>query len=348
MRMMGNPFSLNFGQPPIQSIDRPVQREEILSAFLSDTNGQMTFIITGVRGSGKTVLMTQIANRLRTEEDWIVVECNAETDLLKDLVSRLYSNPVCYPWFQKAKINLSFLGLGVTYDQHPPVLDYGTAATKMIESIKNHGKRLLISIDEATNSPQLRTFAAEYQIWLRQGLPVYLLMTGLYENIYQLQNEKSLTFLYRAPKIHLKPLNIGTIQSRYRALFHLSPEDALKMAQLTRGYPYAFQVLGYYSWENNKNYQQALEAYQQHLDEYVYEKIWSELSRKDRQVILAIAQSDRSVKSIRTILDMTDNQFSPYRERLLRKGIIEATGYGMLDFTLPFFPEYAQARQFTV
>ena len=33
---MGNPFSLNFGQPPIQSIDRPVQREEILSAFLSD------------------------------------------------------------------------------------------------------------------------------------------------------------------------------------------------------------------------------------------------------------------------------------------------------------------------
>ena len=86
---MGNPFSLNFGQPPIQSIDRPVQREEILNAFLSETNGQMTFIITGVRGSGKTVLMTQIANRLRTEEDWIVVECNAETDLLKDLVSRL-------------------------------------------------------------------------------------------------------------------------------------------------------------------------------------------------------------------------------------------------------------------
>ena len=120
------------------------------------------------------------------------------------------------------------------------------------------------------------------------------------------------------------------------------------MAQLTRGYPYAFQVLGYYSWENNKNYQQALEAYQQHLDEYVYEKIWSELSRKDRQVILAIAQSDRSVKSIRAILDMADNQFSPYRQRLLRKGIIEATGYGMLDFTLPFFQEYAQAQQFTV
>ena len=343
---MSNPFSLNFGQPPAQAIDRPVQKEQILSAFQAEDNGQMSFIITGVRGSGKTVLMTQIANRLKNDDDWIVVELNAETDLLKDLVSRLYSNPICYPWFQRAKLNLSLLGLGVEVSAGIPLADYGTAAARMIESIQKHDKRLLISVDEVTNSSQMRVFAAEYQIWLRQNLPVYLLMTGLFENIYQLQNEKSMTFLYRTPKIPLPPLNIGTIQSRYRGLFHLNQEDALEMAQLTKGYPYAFQVLGYFAWECGRDFRQAMEPYQQHLDEYVYEKIWAELSVRDREVVCAIAKSDGSIKSVRSILGMRDNQFSPYRQRLLRKGIVEATAYGRLEFTLPLFPEYVIAQSF--
>lgn len=46
-------------------------------------------------------------------------------------------------------------------------------------------------------------------------------MTGLYENIYDLQNEKSLTFLYRAPKIILEPLNYTAIKSHYMRIFDI-------------------------------------------------------------------------------------------------------------------------------
>ncbi len=341
---MSNPFSMNFGQPPIQAIDRPIQKNEILSAFQEENHGQMSFVITGVRGSGKTVLMTQIADRLRTEDDWIVVELNPEENLLKDLVSKLYSNPTCYPWFQKAKISLSLLGFGIEVEQGIPLPDYSAAAARMIENIQKHGRKLLITVDEVTNSKQMRIFASEYQIWLRQDLPVYLLMTGLFENVYQLQNEKSMTFLLRTPKISLPALNIGTIQSRYRSLFRLSPEEALEMAKLTKGYPYAFQVLGYYTWEYDRDFRRVMEPYQQHLDEYVYEKIWAELSKKDKKVVLAISQSDGSVKSIRDILGMDDNQFSPYRQRLIRKGIIASDGYGTLKFTLPLFKEYVETQ----
>ncbi|MBR3317729.1 MAG: hypothetical protein IKG21_07965 [Atopobiaceae bacterium] len=35
----------------------------------------------------------------------------------------------------------------------------------------------------------MRVFAASFQVFLRQNLPVFLLMTGLYENINELQNE---------------------------------------------------------------------------------------------------------------------------------------------------------------
>ncbi len=82
----------------------------------------------------------------------------------------------------------------------------------MLSHIKRLGKRLLITIDEVINSENIKIFASSFQIFLREEYPIYLLMTGLYENIYDLQNEKSLTFLYRAPKIILEPLNYTAIK----------------------------------------------------------------------------------------------------------------------------------------
>lgn len=75
-------------------------------------------------------------------------------------------------------------------------------------------------------------------------------MTGLYKNISALQNEKSLTFLYRAPKVHLGPLNIGTISEDYQSVLGLDDEKGLALAKLTKGYSFAFQVLGYFTWEH--------------------------------------------------------------------------------------------------
>lgn len=116
-------------------------------------------------------------------------------------------------------------------------------------------------------------------------------MTGLYENVDELQNEKNLTFLYRAPKIKPDPLNIGTIADNYRANLPVTEKDALDMAKLTKGYSYAFQVLGYLTWENGGNYKEVLVPFKQHLEEFVYEKIWSELSAIDKKLAYGIAAS---------------------------------------------------------
>ena len=68
----------------------------------------------------------------------------------------------------------------------------------MLESLKKKGKRVLVSIDEVTNTQQIREFASAFQILIRQDLPIFLLMTGLYQNIYEIQNEK--TFCIGHPK----------------------------------------------------------------------------------------------------------------------------------------------------
>ena len=49
-----------------------------------------------------------------------------------------------------------------------------------------------------------------------------------------------------------------------------------KMADLAKGYPFAFQVLGYLTWNHNGDYLSVMGEYEQYLSEFVYDKIWSE------------------------------------------------------------------------
>lgn len=338
---MQNPFTLTFGKSPLEPVERPVQTNEIIDAFTSDPVNQQMFIITGVRGSGKTVMMSEIAHRLRDKDDWIVIELNPATDLLLNMLSKLNSNATCSGIIKSAKINLSFFGFGAEIEGSTPITDAETAIIAILERIRKKGKRLLITIDEVTNNEYMHVFASSFQIFVRQDLPVFLLATGLYENIDELQNEKNLTFLYRAPKIQLKPLNQQAIVTKYQNIFEIDTPKASEMAKLTRGYPFAFQVLGYLTWNNHGDYKSIINEYMQYLSEFVYDKIWSELSLKDRQVAIGIAKvPDGKILDIRNLLDMETNEFNPYRKRLIKKGILSGETRGYVSFTLPLFPEY--------
>lgn len=338
---MQNPFTLTFGKSPLEPVERPVQTKEIIDAFMAEQINQQMFIITGVRGSGKTVMMTEISQKLRANDDWVVIELNPATDLLKGLLSKLNSNHTCAGIIKSAKIDLSFFGFGVAIEGTLPITDEETAIITILEKMKKGGKRLLITIDEVTNNQFMQVFAGSFQIFVRQDLPVFLLATGLYENIDELQNEKNLTFLYRAPKIQLKPLNNRAIASKYKTIFKIESEQASKMAQLTKGYPFAFQVLGYLTWNRGGDYETVIDEYEQYLSEFVYDKIWSELSQKDRIVARGIAEiKGGKIKDIREYLGMETNEFNPYRKRLIKKGILSGEMRGYVYFTLPLFEEY--------
>ena len=101
-------------------------------------------------------------------------------------------------------------------------------------------------------------------------------MTGLYDEIYNLQNDKQLTFLYRAPKIILKPLDYQLMVDAYKKVLSIPLSLASKMANLTMGYSFAFQMLGYLYWDNNceKEIDKILPEYDYALREYSYDKIW--------------------------------------------------------------------------
>ena len=116
----------------------------------------------------------------------------------------------------------------------------------------------------------MKIFASAYQIFLYESFPAFLIMTGLYDNIKGLQDEKNLTFLYRAPKIELKPLSIVAMANDYRKMLDVSDSEAKEMARFTRGYSYAFQVLGYLKYKYDKPLEELIPEFDEILEEYGY------------------------------------------------------------------------------
>ena len=189
----------------------------------------------------------------------------------------------------------------------------------------------------------MRIFASAYQIFLREELPVFLVMTGLYKNIDSLRNADGMTFLERAPRTVLSPLNLNAMAKNYTETLRLKEHSAMILAKSTKGYSFAFQTIGYFSCENRSDAKKAMEDAADYLYEFAYRKIWSEISAKDKEVLRAVSKNPTGeVALIRNTLGYTSNQFNPYRNRLLKGGIITSPVNGIVEFALPWFDKFIE------
>ena len=199
------------GKKPNQYISRLAQTNTIIEDLTDSIPSTQLYMLTGVCGSGKTVMLSTISHELRQRPDWLVVELNPTRDLLMSLAAKLYAIPELHTLFIKARFDFSAFGLGVAIENTPPVTDIETVLELMLTKLAEHNKRLLVTIDEVTANEYVKVFASSFQIFIRRDLPLFLLMTGLFENISEIQNDRELTFLYRALKINLAPLNLNAI-----------------------------------------------------------------------------------------------------------------------------------------
>lgn len=302
--------------------------------------------MTGVRGSGKTVFLSDIAKELSEDKNWITLMLNPELNLYENAYVKLNKALKPSSIHTKFEFNLSPLTISLKNDK-PNYSSLEAEIEDLLKFASKKGKKVLFMIDEITNTLETKRFLASFQIYLRNDLPIYILASGLPNNIYNLQDEKTLTFLYRAPKIELAPLNMSTIALEYKKLLNISDETAIQMAKLTKGYSYGYQLLGDLAWKNNKHYDDSLlESYDIKLAEFVYNKIYSELSDKDIQFIETIClENIYNVKDLCSHLHITAKQFSPYRDRLIKKGILAPLKRGEFEVVLPRFSEYIKERK---
>lgn len=338
-----NPFTLTFGKKPENFIARYEITETILDTF-RNTSLSQTYLIEGVRGSGKTVLMTAIANELKADDEWVVVNLNPSLSLLDDMAKRLHDECKLIPDIFGKGFNLSVAGFGIGVDMNDGLRDSVSVIKGILDALKKKKKKVLLTIDEVMNNDNMRTFASQFQIFIREDYPLYLIMTGLAENILDIQNDPALTFLLRSPKVEMEPLSRFQITRKYEELLEVSEERAKELAKITKGYAFAFQALGAVYWEqkDNPNMVEILGKLDAMLDDYVYKKVWSSLTPKEKEIVLVISHDDTKTAEICEAIGIKSNSFSQYKKQLMRKGLLSSSGYGLNSLTLPRFCEIAR------
>ncbi|MBR2275676.1 MAG: ATP-binding protein, partial [Lachnospiraceae bacterium] len=94
----------------------------------------------------------------------------------------------------------------------------------MLKEAGKRKKRVLIAIDEVSNTKNMKAFAHSYQAFIGEGLTVFLLMTALPENFSALSNSKNGTFLKRLPRIKLGGLSDILVVEKYKEIFDIPDE----------------------------------------------------------------------------------------------------------------------------
>ncbi len=338
-----NPFEIVFGKEPKSFIARE-EFDTIMHSFVDSTS--QCYLITGVRGTGKTVLLSQLSNYYEKDKEWVVININPEKDILTSLVAKIYSKAKVSHLFRSKTLNIGAHGISVSLQNGQPIVDAENILEIMLSEIKKQKKKLLITIDEITNSKDVRVFAHTFQSMIRKNYPVYLLMTGLPDHLYNLQNEKTLTFLYRAPKIFLNKLNSTSIYNSYLEVFN-DENMCKKMTEMVNGYAYAYQLLGMLVYDNKSNLnEKSIKKFDARLAENSYSKIWSELGNTDKKIIRAIIKTGGYTSQIMKETNMKKEQYSVYRQRLIEKGYVDGSEYGRLTINLPRFDLFIKKYDF--
>lgn len=347
---MKNPFSISFGRVPNEYIRRNQEKEQILQMFTDLPVTDQLYVLLGVRGSGKTVTMADLCDDFEKLENWIIIKISPMENILDALYRILYHDPRVHSPHTDAGISLSLPVISISVNEKAPAENITKAIDNILAALDKKGLNVLVAIDEVTNTEQMRTFISAFQIFVTNRRPIFFLATALFEEMEALRDVRNLTFLYRAPRLILSPLDIRAMAAAYQRVFDYTKTQCLKLAKATNGYSLAFQILGYVSWEHKDSgilSESILEEYDQKLAELAYGKLWTELSETDQRVMLAIAKSEsHSVKDIRTIADMDANKFNQYRRRLKERGLIDVRTYGEIRFYLPRFKEFLETEVF--
>ena len=157
-----------------------------------------------------------------------------------------------------------------------------------------------------------------------------------------LQKDDHISFLKRAEKKDLKQLSLNSIMLDYQKNLQLTDKEAGDMALFTKGYSYAFQVLGYLCFRTKKNYKEVIDQFDEKMTNNVYDIIWEDMSQKEKEVLQAMFQAkELTTREILSVSQMNKNTYNEYRRILISKDILIDKGYGKIDFTLPRFKEIA-------
>lgn len=366
---MQNPFHPSFGVSPPVLVGRDSVLEDFTEA-LEDGPGASgrASLYTGSRGSGKTVMLNAVEDRAR-ERGWLVVSETATPgfvaritqqhlprllrELDPDAVRRRMSG-------MTAPLNVGALTWETT-EAH--VVQAGLRA--QVELVTNllaeHSTGLLITLDEIHHNQidELRELATTVQHAFREDRELAFAGAGLAASVSDVVNDDVLTFLRRAERHALGPVQRSDVARALREPIEAAGrsvgDEALStMVAGAHGYPFLLQLVGAQTWRLHPavpeiTVQDATEGViraRRRLGTLVHEPALRAASAIDTSFLLAMAQDDGPSKmsDVRHRLGVDGNYASQYRLRLIAAELIHATSWGHVDFALPHLREHLRDR----
>lgn len=358
MAKLTNPFKPTAGaEPPVL-----VGRDKVLEDFsngLAEGPGARSRLmrIYGPRGSGKTVLLTELGDMARAE-GWEVFDETAGKGLCERLIAMVQSG-------ESGEASLD-LHLGVA-DIHLSRKEAGSlslreALTARTRELTRQHRGLLITIDEVQDaSPEeMREIAVAVQHLIRERMDIALAFAGLTTGVLDLVNGSAMTFLRRALPEELGAIPSDEIAKAYKSTiektgFSIEEEALDNAARATDGYAYLIQLIGYQIWREGKSHAEAsmvitnedvergIAQAMGEFNEAVHESAVWDIPLRAMEYLVAMAEADAEVvatSAIAEALGVEATSLTSYRRLLIQRQIIEQTARGYVTFSIPYMKEY--------
>ena len=346
-----NPFTHTYGSAGQAYIDMG-WADEVINNYNYDIPSEYVYKIIGVRGGGKTVVLSDIMrhfrNKDRMEKGWMVYDLSSARDPLHTLVSFLANENFAARKGRSSNVNITasvgILSGSLNTETSLPEKYYDDEVEldKLLNIAFSKGKRILLCIDDIAKTEAMVAFCSVYAKYIRAELPLYFICTGLFSNINALGRVSNLTFFRRAQAIAVSSLSDVSITTKYMKFLGIDIREARKLAKITKGYAYAYQVLGslYFNKKKTETAEDLMIDFDDRIFSQSYEKIWEELSGGEKNLIV-IMLDNKKREEILKHLDKPKN-YSEYRNSLIKGGIIRESKRGEVEFCLPRFEEYVK------
>lgn len=363
-----NPFTPTAGATPPLLVGRGDVLDDFKESIIDGPGapGLLT-LVTGPRGTGKTVMLNAMDDIARSE-GWLHLSETATAGLIERLRNGVIGLAEITggddrPHPRITGVSAPVGGVNIEYVDR---LDSSLrqSLSQLLDSLEGHGTGLVISVDEVHGGDreELRQLGALAQHLVREQRPFALILAGLPNAISDLLNDAVLTFLRRAERVELGNVSIDDVREALREPIEESgvtvDEKALDAAvAATEGYPFMIQLVGYNVWRcavgghiGVDEAEKGIERARRRLGNLVHATSLSDLSDVDKTFLVKMAEDDgpSSVTDIAERMDVRKNYISVYRQRLLDAGVIRAAGRGWIEFTLPGLRDYLRDHAATL
>ena len=329
--------------------------DEIIANFDSPYSTQFVYKILGLRGSGKSVEYKKVLDHFSSEEGWKVYSLPAGGSPMETLISALSREMGEAAYLKKKETSthrelnggIEFVNGSVSSsetsktERNPAYYDKTDELRYMCEAVTRSGNTILVGIDDiAATASMIEFLSVIGSFFLNQNINLRMIATGLEKNIEEFTNEPHLSFFARPKALIASPLNLHEISYMYGKLLNVSEEEAERLAGITGGYAWGYQLLGdeFFTKKESDSMETVLNSFD-HRMAPTYDLLWNSLTAAEKEFVKTVLMSETGS---RAELEPKIKGYSQHRENLKKKHILDTSETGSVRVTLPRFREYVE------